>query len=131
MIVLFTARGAAAGFFQTVYVYTPEVYPTKLRALAMGESRMLMREILRTSYSAEKPYRFARTGRFAIKFLLNNYQGQYLALYCHFSGIFYMIRYRIQIPLANILYMVLEIQSLFLDPGSPTQILWFDLVLAD
>ena len=37
VIVLFTARGAAAGFFQTVYVYTPEVYPTKLRALAMGE----------------------------------------------------------------------------------------------
>ena len=37
VLVLFTARGAAAGFFQTVYVYTPEVYPTKLRALAMGE----------------------------------------------------------------------------------------------
>ena len=31
VIVLFTARGAAAGFFQTVYVYTPEVYTTKLR----------------------------------------------------------------------------------------------------
>ena len=37
VIVLFTARGVAAGFFQTVYVYTPEVYPTKLRALAMGK----------------------------------------------------------------------------------------------
>ena len=37
VLVLFTARGAAAGFFQTVYVYTPEVYPTKLRALAMSE----------------------------------------------------------------------------------------------
>ena len=34
--VLFTARGAAMGFFQTLYVYTSEVYPTKLRALAMG-----------------------------------------------------------------------------------------------
>ena len=39
VVVLFVARGAAAGFFQTVYVYTPEVYPTKLRALAMGTHR--------------------------------------------------------------------------------------------
>ena len=41
VVVLFTARGVAAGFFQTVYVYTPEVYPTKLRALAMGISNEL------------------------------------------------------------------------------------------
>ena len=39
VVVLFVAGGAAAGFFQTVYVYTPEVYPTKLRALAMGTHR--------------------------------------------------------------------------------------------
>ena len=34
--VLFGARGFAAGFFQSVYVYTPEVYPTRLRAVALG-----------------------------------------------------------------------------------------------
>ena len=27
----------ATGFFQTVYLYTPEAYPTNLRALAMGK----------------------------------------------------------------------------------------------
>eukprot|EP00095_Tigriopus_kingsejongensis_P011644 maker-scaffold564_size136232-snap-gene-0.31 protein:Tk11644 transcript:maker-scaffold564_size136232-snap-gene-0.31-mRNA-1 annotation:"synaptic vesicle 2-related protein" len=36
VVVLFGARGFAAGFFQSVYVYTPEVYPTRLRALALG-----------------------------------------------------------------------------------------------
>ncbi len=42
VLVLFTARGVAAGFFQTVYVYTPEVYQTKLRALAMGKQTIFL-----------------------------------------------------------------------------------------
>ena len=33
---LFVARGISSGMFQVVYVYTPEVYPTNLRAAAMG-----------------------------------------------------------------------------------------------
>ena len=33
---LFLARGTSAGVFQVVYVYTPEVFPTNLRAAAMG-----------------------------------------------------------------------------------------------
>ena len=33
---LFSARGFLSGGFQAVYVYTPEVYPTKSRGLALG-----------------------------------------------------------------------------------------------
>ncbi|CAG0915694.1 unnamed protein product [Notodromas monacha] len=33
---LFTARGAVSGVFQAAYVYTPEVYPTSLRAVGVG-----------------------------------------------------------------------------------------------
>ena len=36
LTLLFVARMMATGFFQTVYLYTPEAYPTNLRALAMG-----------------------------------------------------------------------------------------------
>ncbi|KAF9418726.1 hypothetical protein HW555_004554 [Spodoptera exigua] len=34
--ILFLARGIIAGLFQAAYVYTPEVYPTALRATAVG-----------------------------------------------------------------------------------------------
>ena len=37
VVILFAGRGFVSGFFQSVYVYTPEVYPTKLRSLAIGE----------------------------------------------------------------------------------------------
>ena len=37
LVLLFVARMMATGFFQTVYLYTPEAYPTNLRALAMGK----------------------------------------------------------------------------------------------
>lgn len=33
---LFSARALISGGFQAAYVYTPEVYPTKIRALALG-----------------------------------------------------------------------------------------------
>lgn len=36
IIVLFVARGMSSAFFQAVYVYTPEAYPTNLRAVALG-----------------------------------------------------------------------------------------------
>ena len=35
---LFVARGTMAGVFQVVYLYTPEVYPTNLRAVAYGKN---------------------------------------------------------------------------------------------
>ncbi len=34
---LFAARAFSSGIFQAVYVFTPEAFPTKLRAIAMGE----------------------------------------------------------------------------------------------
>ena len=33
---MFGARGFATGVFQAVYVYTPEVFPTKVRGITMG-----------------------------------------------------------------------------------------------
>ena len=36
LVALFLARGPSAGVFQVIYLYTPEVYPTNLRAAAMG-----------------------------------------------------------------------------------------------
>ena len=36
LVMLFIGRGAMAGVFQVVYLYTPEVYPTNLRAVAYG-----------------------------------------------------------------------------------------------
>ena len=38
MVMLFVARGTMAGVFQVVYLYTPEVYPTNLRAVAYGKN---------------------------------------------------------------------------------------------
>ncbi len=35
-VLLFCGRGSAVGCYQTLLLYTPEVYPTRLRALAMG-----------------------------------------------------------------------------------------------
>lgn len=33
---IFGARGAASGVFQVIFLYTPEVYPTRVRARALG-----------------------------------------------------------------------------------------------
>ncbi len=35
-VFLFSARGFSVGVFQAVYVYTPEVYPTRLRGAVIG-----------------------------------------------------------------------------------------------
>jgi hypothetical protein len=35
-VFLYGARAFAAGVFQAVYVYTPEVFPTKIRGIGMG-----------------------------------------------------------------------------------------------
>ncbi len=35
-LILFIARGIISGVFQAAYVYTPEVYPTYLRAVGVG-----------------------------------------------------------------------------------------------
>lgn len=35
-LILFVCRGMVAGVFQAAYVYTPEVYPTTLRAVGVG-----------------------------------------------------------------------------------------------
>ena len=37
IVLLFCSRGAATGLLQSVYVYTPEAYPTNLRAVALGK----------------------------------------------------------------------------------------------
>lgn len=40
---LFVARGIIAGVFQAAYVYTPEVYPTSLRAVGVGACSAMAR----------------------------------------------------------------------------------------
>ena len=42
MVMLFVARGTMAGVFQVVYLYTPEVYPTNLRAVAYGKDVFIL-----------------------------------------------------------------------------------------
>ena len=42
MVMLFVARGTMAGVFQVVYLYTPEVYPTNLRAVAYGKDAFIL-----------------------------------------------------------------------------------------
>ncbi|KAJ8949004.1 hypothetical protein NQ314_008305 [Rhamnusium bicolor] len=42
-IMLFFARGIIAGVFQAAYVYTPEVYPTSLRAVGVGSCSAMAR----------------------------------------------------------------------------------------
>ena len=39
IILLFCSRGFATGLLQSAYVYTSEVYPTNLRAVALGKSK--------------------------------------------------------------------------------------------
>ncbi len=43
---LFAARAFSSGIFQAVYVFTPEAFPTKLRAIAMGERGFLFARIV-------------------------------------------------------------------------------------
>lgn len=42
-LMLFLARGIIAGVFQAAYVYTPEVYPTSLRAVGVGSCSAMAR----------------------------------------------------------------------------------------
>ncbi|CAG0884113.1 unnamed protein product [Cyprideis torosa] len=42
-VALFVARGAIGAAFQTVYVYTPEVYPTSIRSVGIGTCNALGR----------------------------------------------------------------------------------------
>ncbi|KAI5704680.1 hypothetical protein M8J75_007854 [Diaphorina citri] len=42
-VTLFVARGIIAGVFQAAYVYTPEVYPTPLRAVGVGTCSAMAR----------------------------------------------------------------------------------------
>ncbi|XP_044730935.1 synaptic vesicle 2-related protein isoform X2 [Chrysoperla carnea] len=42
-VILFFARGIIAGVFQAAYVYTPEVYPTFLRAVGVGSCSAMAR----------------------------------------------------------------------------------------
>ena len=35
-VLMFVARGAANGFYQTIFVLTSELYPSTVRATAMG-----------------------------------------------------------------------------------------------
>ncbi|CAL4127073.1 unnamed protein product, partial [Meganyctiphanes norvegica] len=41
--ILFVARGIISGVFQAAYVYTPEVYPTRLRAVGVGTCSAMAR----------------------------------------------------------------------------------------
>lgn len=58
-LILFLARGIIAGVFQAAYVYTPEVYPTSLRAVGVGScSAMARLGAMVTPYVAQVSSRF-------------------------------------------------------------------------
>lgn len=60
-IMLFLARGIIAGVFQAAYVYTPEVYPTGLRAVGVGScSAMARLGAMVTPYVAQVKYIFCK-----------------------------------------------------------------------
>jgi len=42
-VILFFARGIVSGVFQAAYVYTPEVYPTSMRAIGIGTCSSMAR----------------------------------------------------------------------------------------
>ena len=46
LLMLFIARGTMAGVFQVVYLYTPEVYPTNLRAVSYGKLDLYQIQII-------------------------------------------------------------------------------------
>ena len=50
LLMLFIARGTMAGVFQVVYLYTPEVYPTNLRAVAYGKLDMYQIQVVYIIY---------------------------------------------------------------------------------
>lgn len=59
---LFLARGIIAGVFQAAYVYTPEVYPTGLRAVGVGScSAMARLGAMVTPYVAQVLKKISKT----------------------------------------------------------------------
>jgi MFS family permease len=42
-LIIFVARAFVSGAFQATYVYTPEVYPTTLRAIGLGAASSMAR----------------------------------------------------------------------------------------
>ena len=42
---LFAARAFISGTFQAAYVYTPEVYPTTMRAVGLGTCRLVIKVV--------------------------------------------------------------------------------------
>jgi len=57
-VILFAARGVVSGVFQAAYVYTPEVYPTSMRAIGIGTCSSMARiGAMITPYVAQVIYK--------------------------------------------------------------------------
>jgi len=66
-VILFMARALGSGLFQVAYVYTPEVYPTTLRAIGVGSCSSMARfGAMLTPYIAQVLLRQSFQGAIAV-----------------------------------------------------------------
>ncbi|CAG7731972.1 unnamed protein product [Allacma fusca] len=77
-VILFMARGIVSGVFQAAYVYTPEVYPTSMRAIGIGTCSSLARiGAMVTPYVAQVVFKRSEALAFrrGVNFVMDNRSG--------------------------------------------------------
>ena len=112
---LFIMRGTVAGVFQVVYVYTPEVYPTSIRAAAMGMhfSSSRIGTIL-TPFAAEVSLQLKQHAYSScLSSLVNTFMDRFLSLQVLFpaSDIATILLYGLFSFILGILALVLPVET--------------------